>query len=227
MSVKNQFTINAQDYNQYNIIQNKVIQNILKKISSKPNSILDLGCGTGDLYNSIDWPVKNYYAVDFSEKMLMMHPKAVEVNCILGDFNNPLLFDELGKLKIERIFSTSSLQWAEDLDATFKYIKKIDVPISFAIFTSNTFKTIFETANISPLLRSVEEVTFLANKYFDAKYEIEKYTLSFNNTTEMFRYIKKSGVSGSRNILDYKSMKNLINNYPKNYLEFEVLFITQ
>jgi malonyl-CoA O-methyltransferase len=227
MSVKNQFSINASDYNQYNIIQNKVIQSILKKISSKPNSILDLGCGTGDLYNLIDWPIKNYHAVDFSEKMLMIHPKAEEVNCILGDFNNPLLFDELGKLKIERIFSTSSLQWAEDLDATFRYIKKMDVPVSFAIFTANTFKTIFKTANIPPLLRSVDEVTSLASNYFDAVYETEKYTLSFNNTPEMFRYIKKSGVSGSRNILNYKNMKDLISNYPLDYLEFEVVFITQ
>lgn len=103
----------------------------------------------------------------------------------------------------------------------------MDVPVSFAIFTANTFKTIFETANISPLLRSVDEVTSLASNYFDAEYETEKYTLSFNNTPEMFRYIKKSGVSGSRNILNYKNMKDLISNYPLDYLEFEVLFITQ
>ena len=73
----------------------------------------------------------------------------------------------------------------------------------------------------------MEEVTCLASKYFNAEYETIKYTLSFDNTIDLFRYIKKSGVSGARNILDYKRMKDLINNYPTDYLEFEVLFITE
>lgn len=227
MSVKNQFSINAINYDEYNFIQNEVIKNLLDKTTSKPFSILDLGCGTGKLCNSIDWPFDNFYAVDFSEEMLSIHPRSEGVKCILGDFNDPLLFDKLSQFKIDRIFSTSSLQWATDLEASFKYIKNLNAPISFAIFTSNTFKTVFDTANITPLLRTAEEVTFLASKYFDAKYETIKYELSFNNTLEMFRYIKKSGVSGARNILDYKKMRTLINNYPTDYLEFEVLFITE
>ncbi|MDG1728330.1 MAG: methyltransferase domain-containing protein [Algibacter sp.] len=227
MSVKTQFSINAIHYNEYNLIQNNVIKHLLDKTDSKPISILDLGCGTGRLCNSISWTVKNFYAVDFSEDMLLIHPKPKGVKCIKGDFNDIKLFRKLSQFKVDRIFSTSSLQWATDLDASFRYIKNLNAPISFAIFTSNTFKTVFDTANIPPLLRKSEEVTSLASKYFDAKYETIKYTLSFNNPYEMFRYIKKSGVSGARNILDYKRMKNLINNYPIDYLEFEVLFITE
>jgi malonyl-CoA O-methyltransferase len=41
----------------------------------------------------------------------------------------------------------------------------------------------------------------------------------------MFRYIKGSGVSGSRNLLSFKDMKRLMKEYPLNYLEFEVAFI--
>jgi len=227
MSVKIQFSNNAINYNEYNIIQNKIIKNILSKTISKPSSVLDLGCGTGRLCNSIDWPVKNFYAVDFSEKMLDFHPRKKGVSCIIGDFNDPKLFEKLNEFKIDHIFSTSSLQWAKDLDASFALIRNLNAPVSLAIFTSNTFKTIFDTANIPPLLRTKEEVTFFANKYFDAKYETIRYSLPFNNKIEMFRYIKKSGVSGGRNILDYKSMKYLMNNYPIDYLEFEVLFITQ
>ncbi|MDC3132893.1 methyltransferase domain-containing protein [Flavobacteriaceae bacterium] len=225
MSVKKQFSNNAINYDAYNFIQNNVIKYILYKTTSRPSSILDLGCGTGRLYSSIDWPVENFYAVDFSEKMLQIHPKKKGVKCIIGDFNDARLFDKLSKYKIDHIFSTSSLQWASDLDALFKNIKNLNAPISFAIFTSNTFKTIFDTANIPPLLRTAKEVKFFASKYFDANYETLKYTLSFDNSIEMFRYIKKSGVSGTRNILSYKTMKNLIKNYPKDYLEFEVLYI--
>ena len=51
------------------------------------------------------------------------------------------------------------------------------------------------------------------------------YKLEFEDTREMFKYIKKSGVSGSRNELSYKQIKALMEQYPLNYLEFEVVFI--
>ncbi len=41
----------------------------------------------------------------------------------------------------------------------------------------------------------------------------------------MFKYIKRSGVSGSRKILSYKESKKLLNEYPLSYLEFEVIYI--
>jgi malonyl-CoA O-methyltransferase len=41
----------------------------------------------------------------------------------------------------------------------------------------------------------------------------------------MLNYIKKSGVSGGEKKLTYKQVKNLIKNYPLDYLEFEVLFV--
>ena len=41
----------------------------------------------------------------------------------------------------------------------------------------------------------------------------------------MFRYIKRSGVSGGVGVLNYREMKNIMKNYPLDYLEFEVLFI--
>jgi malonyl-CoA O-methyltransferase len=52
-----------------------------------------------------------------------------------------------------------------------------------------------------------------------------RYRLAFDSVREMFRYIKRSGVSGNRNLLKYKEMKSLMQNYPLDYLEFEVVFI--
>jgi len=66
----------------------------------------------------------------------------------------------------------------------------------------------------------------LQKKYFEANFEVINYKLEFENTREMFRYIKKSGVSASRKVLNYKQTKELINNYPLNYLEFEVVYIS-
>ena len=52
------------------------------------------------------------------------------------------------------------------------------------------------------------------------------YKLEFDSVRDMFKYIKQSGVSGSRSVLDYKQTKKLMNEYPVSYLEFEVVFIT-
>jgi malonyl-CoA O-methyltransferase len=49
--------------------------------------------------------------------------------------------------------------------------------------------------------------------------------LEFEDNISKFRYIKKSGVSSGKRELGYKETKELIRNYPLNYLEFEVLFV--
>ena len=41
----------------------------------------------------------------------------------------------------------------------------------------------------------------------------------------MFRYIKKSGVSSGEKKLSYAETKQLMETYPLDHLEFEVLFV--
>jgi malonyl-CoA O-methyltransferase len=65
----------------------------------------------------------------------------------------------------------------------------------------------------------------LSEKCLHVKVEKVLYTLEFENTREMLRYIKKSGVSGNRNVLSYKQTKSLMQEYPLSYLEFEVVYI--
>lgn len=55
--------------------------------------------------------------------------------------------------------------------------------------------------------------------------EVINYKLEFDSTQEIFHYIKKTGVSGSRNVLTFKQMKQLLREYPLKYLEFEVVFL--
>jgi len=75
-------------------------------------------------------------------------------------------------------------------------------------------------------LRDKEEVNRLQKKYFNANFEILEYKLEFESVREMFRYIKRSGVSGSRNVLSYTQTKKLMREYPLSFLEFEIVFIT-
>jgi len=225
MKVSSEFSKHALDYDTYNVIQNKVIHKLLKCVKQKPKNILDLGCGNGSLCKSIDWDYEHFTGVDFAPGMLELHPKSKKIECIYGDFNDSALFENLLTYRYDYIFSASALQWADNLDQVFANIKKLNTPVALAIFTANTFKTLNETASISSILKTSDEVNKLQKRHFDAKFEVINYKLEFESTRSIFRYIKRSGVSGSRKVLSYIESKKLLNDYPVNYLEFEVSFI--
>lgn len=225
MKVSKEFSKFAQTYEKYNSIQEQVSSRLLSHISGRPQTILDLGCGSGALVKKIDWDFKHFLGVDFAPGMLELHPKSEKIEPIYGDFNDKSLFEHLQGYKFDYILSASALQWAEDLEATFKDLAQLNTPISLAIFSANTFKTLNETASIKSLLKTSQEIEMLQKKYFNAQFEVLHYTLEFNSTRDMFHYIKQSGVSGARKLLSYKQTKRLLEEYPLDYLEFEVVFI--
>jgi len=226
MKISEEFSKHASEYESHNIIQKKVISKLLKDMRHSPQSILDLGCGNGSLCKSISWQYEQFVGVDFAHAMLELHPKATNIELMYGDFNEIELFESLNSYKFEHIFSASALQWSKDLEKLFKNISALKGEFSLAIFTSGTFKTLHKQAGIEALLRDKEEINRLQKKYFDAQFEIVEYKLEFESVREMFRYIKSSGVSGSRNVLSYTQTKKLMREYPLKYLEFEVVFIT-
>lgn len=225
MRIHQEFSRYASQYATHNVIQAKVAQKLAEDTKEKPRKILDLGCGNGTLFSCIDWDDELFVGVDFSQAMLSHHPHGSNVTLMLGDFNDPALFEQLRKFTFDRVYSASALQWAEDLDTVFQSICALNSCVSLAIFTSGTFKTLYETAGLSPILKSSDEVIEIANRHFDAQYEIVRYVLEFDAVREMFRYIKRSGVSGGRRVLDIAQTKALMHDYPLNYLEFEVVFI--
>ena len=226
MRVHEEFSRYASQYGTHNVIQAKVAEKLIADTSNAPRKILDLGCGNGTLFSCIDWEMESFVGVDFSATMLSHHPINSKTELILGDFNDPKLFAQLSTLSFDRLYSASALQWADDLDTVFKSIHLLSAPISFAIFTSGTFKTLYETAGLTPILKSSDEVIEITNRHFDAQFEIVRYVLEFDTVREMFRYIKRSGVSGGRRVLSYAQTKYLMSAYPLGHLEFEVLFIT-
>lgn len=225
MRVSAEFSKYASHYGTYNVIQNQVAAKLLSCVQGEPKKILDLGCGNGALCKSITWEYDSFKGIDFALGMLELHPKSDIIEAVHGDFNDITLFDMLQKEGYDYLLSASALQWAKDLEMVFENIKKLNTPIALAIFTADTFKTLNATASLEPLLRTKEYIYELQKKYFDAEFELVRYKLEFESTRDMFRYIKQSGVSASRRALDYKATKKLMQDYPLNYLEFEVAFI--
>ena len=224
MSVKNEFSKYANQYNSHNIIQQIVAKSIVRDIDFKPKKILELGCGSGQIIKNINWDYEKYTAIDFSKDMCEIHPKDKNVEVYCFDFDSKEFRSFLQDKDFDVIISASAMQWSKDLDLLVKCLSKTSKRIFAALFTSNTFKTIQNiTATKSPILDEKSIKNAFTN-YYDCEFETHKYSLEFDNKKDLFDYIKKSGVSGGSS-LSFKDAKKLYKEYDLSYLEFEVMFI--
>ena len=225
MSVKNQFSKYANQYKNHNIIQQIVAKSLVRELKTKPKKILELGCGSGQVYNHIDWDVDYYKAIDFSSSMCELHPKAdnIEVKCY--DFDTEDFLNEIKDNHYDIVLSSSALQWSKDLSKIVKYLSYITNEINAVLFTSNTFKTIQNISETNSPILDENSIKEAFSKYFDCEFETIEYKLEFDNKKDLFDYIKNSGVSGGSATLDYKMAKKLFKEYKLNYLEFEVIFV--
>ncbi len=225
--VNNQFSKHAKEYNNYNIIQQIVSKALVREITlnPKPKRILELGCGSGQVFKNIEFAYNYYKAIDFSKDMCNIHPKCDNLDVACLDFDSKMFKNYIKDEKYDLILSSSALQWSKDLSSIIKVLNNVSNNIDAVLFTSNTFKSIFEiTKFISPILDTAT-IKDAFSKYYNCKFEILNYKLEFDDKKSLFNYIKNSGVSGDNNNLSFKEAKNLYKNYNLNYLEFEVIFI--
>jgi len=225
-----EFSRFAHEYNNYHTIQAQVATYLLSTLEKKSyHTIIDIGCGSGEVYKNskaLSLDFTRFIAIDSSSEMLALHPSDSSIEKQCKNFNTPHAFQNISSSEKDICISSSALQWSQNLDFTFSHIHKVSTNIHFALFTSNTFKTLHYTAKITSPIYSSEVLESCISKYYKAQYEIKNYKLYFENTKDMLVYIKKSGVSGGEKRLSFKETKELIQKYPLEYLEFEVLFVS-
>ena len=229
MKIVKEFSRFASEYNTHNIIQSEVAKKLVSMLEKQAYSkVLDLGAGSGAVYNNMinkNIKIDKFVAFDFSKEMLNLHPKEIEVQTVCSDFNNNS-FEEYKDNTFSMLISASALQWSVDLSSVLNSISRLAPEYYFAFFTSKTFSTLHKVAGIeSPIYSKKSIVDALRSSYTMETMEEVEYHLNFDTVLEMFRYIKRSGVSGGSGVLSYSEMKGIMKNYPLDYLEFEVLFI--
>ena len=229
-NVIEQFSRFAHHYNEHNVIQAKVAKALVSTVPDiEYKNILDIGCGSGEVFKNLQQYnifFQKLTVLDSSSSMLDIHPSHPHITKIHTDFNNKDFLNTLPTQHYDIVLSSSALQWSDNLDFTLEKLATLSNTLYAAIFTSGTFKTLHQLANISSPIYSAKIVQQNILKYYsDVTFTVHQYTLYFDSTREMFRYIKKSGVSGGEKKLSYKQTKYLMETYPLEYLEFEVLFV--
>ena len=229
MRVSKEFSRFATTYQQQNIIQKKVARELILSLkSTNYNRVLDIGCGSGEVYKNLEEHniyFNNFTAVDMAKGMLDLHPKNSKISLIEGDFSRDKTFNNLPFKQYDITISSSAIQWSPNLDTTLYNISKISKEVAFAIFTSGTFSSLHKCANINSPIYSKEHLKEKINIYFNATFEIYQYKLNFNSVYEMLRYIKISGINGGKSRLSIRDIKRLMREYPLDYLEFEIIII--
>lgn len=230
MRVAQEFSKFAHLYSENNIIQSEVAKRLLDKITHKSyEKIIDIGCGSGAVYHTLidgGFGFEHFTAFDISSQMLALHPNSDKVVLIQGDFCSKDMFKDLPYSEYDLLISSSALQWSEDLDRTLYAMTKLSKEFYFAIFTSNTFHTIHKCADINSPIYQASLLKSKIDRYFDAEYEFLNYKLHFDSVEKMLRYIKESGTSGGERRMGFRQTKKLLESYPLDYLEFEVLLVS-
>lgn len=216
-----EFSKNSKYYDDYSFIQKEVASSLVSSIKNSPKKIIDLGCGSGFVYNNISWEVEEFLGLDLSENMLSKHQKASNVTLSCENFDE---FDTKKFKDYDTVISSSSLQWSKDIERLLKDIEKNAKSFYLAIFCDKTFKSLNSMLNKKTFLPNSDKLKALFNDK-DIIFEVKEYKKEFKDNLSLFRYIKKSGVSGGEKSLSYKEIKEAIKNYDKSYLEFEVLYI--
>jgi len=222
----NEFSKQSSSYDVNSSIQKEVSKYLLSKLTCKPKKILDLGCGTGDIYKNISWDYDMFVGVDYAKGMCEKHPSSSKTIILNENFESELFIEKIEKLSpFDLVISSSALQWANNIKSIIEYTSKISNNIAFSIFTDNTFKDVYNISGLKTFLPNKEELIEVIKKDFDVEYEVKTYRLFFEDNISKFRYIKKSGVSGGEKQLSLKQTKKLIDTYPHDYLEFEVIYL--
>ena len=164
--VNKEFSKHAEEYNHYNIIQQIVSKALVRELGFKPRRILELGCGSGQVFKNIDFDFEYYKAIDFSQNMCDIHPKQKNLDIVCVDFDSVDFHNTIKGDNYDIVLSSSALQWSKDLKKIIQSLAMVSENIHMVLFTSNTFKTIFSLTNTHSPILDIETIKNAFDTYY-------------------------------------------------------------
>ncbi len=225
-SIGLRFSRAKETYDKEAVVQRKAAVDLVSIHNDFYGTGLDLGCGTGFLYDVLQYPY--LIGIDISEEMIKAYRKK-NSKAFVADIENLPFKNGIFDFAI----SNFSLHWTDFKKATYEVYRvlKKDGLFLFNIPVKNSFKIIedtlgFETFSFlsySQVLKITEE-NFKIEKSF-----IKSYEMYFNSGLDMLKHLKntgttyyKNGKSIGKKLKIYKKFKSLEEGI---FLNFDVAFI--
>ena len=204
----------ADTYDSVAALQREVAQRLLDRmdiVRLTPTTIVDLGCGTGDTTLKLFKAYKKaqIIGVDFAEQMLeKARSKLSWYDKMLGRQPRFICGDAeslpLGNQSVDFIFSSLTLQWCNNLDATFSEFRRVLKPGGLIMFSSlgpDTLKELrqsWQSADRRQHVHSFIDMhhvgdAMLRARLADPVMDMEYFTLTFNDGQQLMRELKLLG----------------------------------
>ena len=207
------FNRNAKTYDQYSSLQNKISDNLFKKIDLievMPDLILDLGCGTGRNGVIMKDRYQNSRLINYDFSLNMLQEAKKNQNEILDNKSNFVCGDieelPFSENTFDVIWSTSSLQWCNNLSDIFKKVQLTLKPGGLFIFSTFGPNTLFELKSITKKISNYQKT----NDFIDIQnikdilvdvglrhpvIETEEFRMTYKDINTLFLDLKNIGAT--------------------------------
>lgn len=198
--VKKNFYNCRLDYEDHALIQKEMAAHLFSKLDKGYHSILELGCGLGTYtqYLYKECAFVDYFALDFiPEYQTIFQYKFPQINFISFDMDK---LDQLfPSYYFNLITSNASIQWSNDPKKLIHTcMKKLNHngTLALSFFGDKNYCEIKDIFNIGLDYFSELDLNEIMNEYTVTYFYQEEKKLHFQNTIDIFRHIKKTGVGG-------------------------------
>ena len=214
LKIRKSFDRAADTYDASAMLQQEVAKRLVERldyIRQQPNTVLDLGCGTGNIASSMiaRYPKANILALDLSYNMLKKTKKqggwfSKKPLCICADAENlPLKKDS-----VDLLISSLMLQWSNDIHATFRGFRRVISPNGLLMFTTfgpDTLKEIrasWAMVDNKPHTSQFTDMhdigdALLAAGFSNPVMDMDMMTVTYESVRELMRDIKNIGASNA------------------------------
>lgn len=216
------FDFHAKDYltscNVQKFFARQLAQKISQKWGKSFSSVLDLGCGTGNLFEAMQQEgilIGDYRGCDISQAMLECF-RIPHLSCKLihQDFDECLIQDYTAEL----IVSSSALQWSLDLPFTLSLIARHQSRIALSLMNSHTFESLHTFLGTKSPLIDAQNMQESLLEFFNGEIEVSRQEFTFNDSRDLILHLRRSGVLGG-GVAGYKKARKLLSYTGK--LEYE------
>lgn len=201
VKVGTNFSRVAHHYEQYADIQYLLAERLLKEIKQQsilPESILDIGCGTGKLTHALlrQYPYAAVIGLDVSREMVKV-AKDRGIEAVSADAQRLPFRDETFNL----IVSNAAYQWVGNLSAAFQEAHRIlkeNGKFIFSCFGKKTLKELRDCFGIEENILPEKDALYdglAAAGFSEINVERDVINKYFNNTLELLYWLKNTGAN--------------------------------
>ena len=203
----------AEQYDAVAVLQHQVEEILLDRldlVTSPPERILDLGCGTGraSAFMRKKFPQSEVIALDQALPMLRVAKQNASwwrpFRRVCADARALPLADQ----SVDLLFSNLCLQWIEDLPALFAEFRRVLRPQGWLLFSSfgpdtltelrQSWAAADESAHVNVFL-DMHDVgdAMLAAGFRNPMLDVERFTLTYRDARQLMRELKAIGAGNA------------------------------